>query len=328
MSGYAPTGLAPVLAVAGLALAAVALGLAATRRAGGGTPRRRSTALVAVALVAAAERASAAEPGGFRMVAVCLVLLLAMKAVAGVESIARGGTVLPAGRWLAFTLAWPGMDPAPFARPRSRTDEGRAARLVARGAGRLAAGSALLAAARMAASRGVALPIVTALVVIGASLVLHFGVFTILAGLWRRAGVPAEPSFRAPFSSARLAEFWGRRWNAAFTELVKVVVYAPLRSVAGRGPARFAGFLFSGLLHELAITVPAGAGYGGPLLYFALQGLLVAGERRIVGAAPASGSAGWRDRVWTLGCLVVPLPLLVPLAFVRQALWPLAGVIR
>jgi hypothetical protein len=45
----------------------------------------------------------------------------------------------------------------------------------------------------------------------GLSLVLHFGVFNLLAGAWRLAGVDCRPLFLAPLESTSLAEFWGRR---------------------------------------------------------------------------------------------------------------------
>src|SRR5207248_6050770 len=96
----------------------------------------------------------------------------------------------------------------------------------------------------------------------GLSLLLHFVIFNILAGLWRRAGVACNPLFRAPLRSTSLGEFWGRRWNLAFAEMTAIGVYRPLTGHVGRTAALFVAFLFSGLLHELAITVPVQAAYG------------------------------------------------------------------
>jgi alginate O-acetyltransferase complex protein AlgI len=309
--------------VATFAVAGLLLGLAASRRPAPGLSRRTATWTSGAILVAAAERATSSEPGGFRMLAICSVLFLVMKAVVGVETLARGGEPLPALRWLGFALAWPGMDPAPFAPGRAAEEAGRARRLLRSGAACAAVGSALILASGIAFRRGVPLIAVTPVVIVGASLVLHFGLFSLLAGLWRRAGVPVEAPFRAPLRSASLAEFWGRRWNVPFTEMVRATVYPAARTVAGPDLARLSGFLFSGLLHELAITVPVRAGYGGPLLYFAIQGLLVSLEERVRGAAPSSRSGG--ARAWVLGALVLPLPLLVPVEFLRQVVWPLVG---
>lgn len=47
------------------------------------------------------------------------------------------------------------------------------------------------------------------------------------------------------------------------------------KRVLGPRRAFFAAFLFSGVLHEVAITFPVGIGYGLPTLYFAIQGLTV-----------------------------------------------------
>lgn len=48
----------------------------------------------------------------------------------------------------------------------------------------------------------------------------------------------------------------------------------------GRRGARFVLFALSGLLHELALSFPAGAGWGLPLTYFLLHGALVEVEER------------------------------------------------
>jgi hypothetical protein len=87
-----------------------------------------------------------------------------------------------------------------------------------------------------------------------------------------------------------------------------------------------AGFLFSGLLHELAISVPARGGYGLPTLYFALHGGLLRLERRIGVLENAPGNTEWARRVWTLGWLALPLPLLFHRPFLQQVIWPIVGI--
>src|SRR5437763_446358 len=150
---------------------------------------------------------------------------------------------------------------------------------------------------------------------------LHFGAFNILAGLWRLAGVDCRPLFRAPLVSRSLAEFWGRRWNLAFSEMTALGVYRPLAGVLGRGPATIGAFLCSGLLHELAISVPVKAGFGLPLGYFALHGTLVLLERRL---EPAR--RGWLSHAWVLAWLALPLPALFHPWFLRGVVWPLIGL--
>jgi alginate O-acetyltransferase complex protein AlgI len=91
-------------------------------------------------------------------------------------------------------------------------------------------------------------------------------------------------------------------------------VYRPFREAFGQRTALLASFVFSGLLHEAAISLPVHAGYGLPLGYFVLQGVLVACERA------RSSLAG---RVWTLFWLAAPLLLLFHPLFLRGVVFPL-----
>ena len=54
---------------------------------------------------------------------------------------------------------------------------------------------------------------------IGMILILHFGLFQLLAAGWRKAGIDVEPIMNAPLYSKTISEFWGRRWNSAFNRL-------------------------------------------------------------------------------------------------------------
>jgi hypothetical protein len=65
------------------------------------------------------------------------------------------------------------------------------------------------------------------------------------------------------------------------------------------------GFLLSGLVHDLVISVPARGGYGGPTVFFAVQGASQLFERSATGRAMGLG------RNWT-GALFAKLALLVP----------------
>jgi alginate O-acetyltransferase complex protein AlgI len=192
------------------------------------------------------------------------------------------------------------------------------------GAARIAAGALLVAAAKAAWSWWGS-PIATAaLLLVGLSLVLHFGLCNVVAAGWRRLGIDCGPLFRAPARSRSLEEFWGRRWNLAFSEMAAAAVYRPLSPWIGRGAALYAVFLLSGLLHEVAITVPVRAGHGGPAIYFALHGALVLIERALARRGrPIGGVFG---RAWTAVWLIAPLPLLFHPPFVRATLWPLIGI--
>ena len=54
--------------------------------------------------------------------------------------------------------------------------------------------------------------------------------------------------------------------------MTAIAIYQPMVRVAGRGPALVTSFLGSGLLHELAISLPVRAGFGLPFAYFTLHG--------------------------------------------------------
>jgi alginate O-acetyltransferase complex protein AlgI len=279
-----------------------------------------------VVSVAGVERLNAPEPAGFRMLAIIAALLYAMKAVVAVEAQASGGRRLSCWRWLGFAALWPGMRPGPFTRPGSCPLPG-AGRLLGMGLIRLASGSSLVALARLAWVGTGSRLLATVLLLLGLSLVVHFGIFNLLAGAWRLAGVDCRPLFLAPLRSTSLAEFWGRRWNLAFSQMAALAVYQPLVRRYGRGLALAASFLGSGLLHELAISVPVGAGYGMPLGYFALHGVLSMIEGRLARAGHPIDRLPWVGRVWTLVWLVLPLPVLFHPPFIAGVLWPLIGIL-
>jgi alginate O-acetyltransferase complex protein AlgI len=220
--------------------------------------------------------------------------MLGMKAVVAVGA----RTPLPAARWIVFCL-WPGMDPRTFAR---RSQRSGGARLARDGALFVLLGAGLLWFANGAELRGIA---AECAVFVASSLVVHFGAFALLGATLRKLGFPAERLFRAPWRARSLDEFWSRRWNLGFVEMTALSVQRPLRARIGEGPAIALSFLFSGVLHECAITLPLRADFGLPLAYFALQAAAVLVERRL----------GLRSRLWTAAWLALPLPLLFPAGF-------------
>uniref|UniRef100_A0A7S4UL61 Wax synthase domain-containing protein n=1 Tax=Alexandrium monilatum TaxID=311494 RepID=A0A7S4UL61_9DINO len=87
-----------------------------------------------------------------------------------------------------------------------------------------------------------------------------------------------------------MADFWGKRWNLAFADMNRYVFVAAVRTaltedlkvskaVAGQAGV-FTAFVASALLHGFGITVPVLAGFGGPSLYFLIQGLCVVMEKQ------------------------------------------------
>ena len=322
MSAYVPSGATVVLAVGSLLLGALLAGLAIQRLQPPRLARLSSWGLL-VAGTAAVESICLAEPPGIRMLALIAFALLAMKSIVLTEERARGLLPLSFTRWLAFAAGWPGMQPRLFAGPREGPLPGARA-LVMRGVLRIVLGATLLVLARLAWTSLHSRLLASLGLLSGLSFVLHFGLCNVAAGLWRFLGVPCEALFRAPLLSQNLGEFWARRWNLAFSEMTATAVYRPFQPAFGRGPALMAGFLVSGLLHEMAISLPVRAGFGLPLLYFLLHGGLVLVE----GALSRSGRplTGGLGRAWTVFWLVAPLPLLFHRPFLAGVLWPLVGI--
>jgi alginate O-acetyltransferase complex protein AlgI len=212
---------------------------------------------------------------------------------------------LPAGRAVAYLFLWPGMDARPF----ETTVEPGGLRLMAWGTSKMALGAALLLLPRTGLF---ALDAVR--VLLGIGFLVHLGLLDALAGFWRLRGIPVGRLFENPAASRTLGEFWGRRWNLAFHVVARDRVYRPVARRWGRGCGILAAFAFSGVLHDLLLSLPAGGGYGLPTLYFLLEGVLVLVER------------AWslRGRGWTLFCLVAPVPLLFHRAFLEAIIRPLA----
>jgi len=144
---------------------------------------------------------------------------------------------------------------------------------------------------------------------IGLGLLLHFGVMRFAALAWR-----VEPIMRIPILADSLHDFWSARWNTAFRDLAHALWFEPIRRRCGVGAATLGVFLLSGAVHELVISLPAGAGYGLPTLYFTLQGLGMLVERkwrrffcrRLVTWIVVAGPAFWLFPPSFMNRVVVP----------------------
>lgn len=156
---------------------------------------------------------------------------------------------------------------------------------------------------------------------IGIVMTLHFGLFHLLLCAWRTIGVDARPLMNWPLASRNIGQFWGVRWNTAFRDLTYRFLFRPLLPRLGAPGALLLGFLVSGLIHDLVISVPAGGGYGGPTLYFFVQGcaILVSRPARSRRVDLHSGFMGWAFAILALAVL---LPLLFHAAFVCRVVVP------
>jgi len=107
------------------------------------------------------------------------------------------------------------------------------------------------------------------------SLAFHFGVLRLLTGFWRMQGFPVRVLFRNPLVMCGFRDFWGKRWNLAYSQMMARTVKKPLTPLIGEKWSMFVVFVFSGLVHELAITVPVGSGYGLPTAFFIVHGVFL-----------------------------------------------------
>lgn len=227
----------------------------------------------------------------------------------------------PTWRHAAFLLSWPGLDAGAFIDTRPLPPE-RRPRLGewAFAAGKLALGVVLM---------WVAVPLVpTTLPVlrgwvgmIGLIFLLHFGTFHLVSCAWRAAGVEARPLMDWPVLSVSASEFWGRRWNTAFRDLTHRFLFRPLVARLGPRSGIAAGFLFSGLVHELVISVPARGGFGGPTVYFVVQGLGLLAERSNLGKALGLGKE-WPGWLFTAFVVAGPAFALFHQPFVLRVVLP------
>jgi alginate O-acetyltransferase complex protein AlgI len=157
---------------------------------------------------------------------------------------------------------------------------------------------------------------------VGLIMMLHFGTFHLLALALQAAGFNARPNMQTPLLARSLADFWGNRWNTAFNVLADRYGFRPLTPRIGPRAALAVVFLASGLLHEAVITLPAGAGFGLPTAYFALQAIGVLLERR-----PLIRRRPIVNRIFAWLVLVAPLGWLFPPGFVRNAVLPMLNAI-
>lgn len=161
----------------------------------------------------------------------------------------------------------------------------------------------------------------------GILLFLHFGSFGLLSWCWRRAGVDAPSLMDRPFLATSLADFWGRRWNRAYRRVSHDLFYQPITARFGPTIGLLGAFLASGLIHELAISVPARGGYGGPTIYFLIHGLGMLWERtpkirHFIRRQPALG------RVLAAVFVLAPVGLLFHAPFLTRVIAPFLRAIE
>jgi predicted DCC family thiol-disulfide oxidoreductase YuxK len=233
----------------------------------------------------------------------------------------RGST-----RALLRYLTWPGMDPRPFLN-RATIDIRPTFAQWTRASTTTLCGIVLLwVVARMFVPTHILLA--GWIGMIGTVVTLHFGFFHLLALAWRARGVAVEPLMNRPMRAASVADFWGR-WNRGFRDLAYRLLFKPLHRRIGLIGATLATFLFSGLVHDLVISVPAQAGYGKPTLYFMIQGIAVLFEKSCRLNPLIRRAMTWLIVIAPLGLLFHPtfvLNVFVPFLTAIRAISPTGGV--
>lgn len=261
----------------------------------------------------------------YRMVAIASLQLLSMKVIVMVESY-RGKSGLNVMQWLAFSLGWFGMRPQLFEAFPSKPLN-NVLPFVIKGISRIIIGLLLLFASVFIQKEFNSIYFLYELVMlVGLSFILHFGILNISTACWRFSGVDVKELFRSPYKATSLKEFWGKRWNMAFSEMTAIIVYKPLKITYGIPAAMIASFLVSGLLHEIAISFPVKMGYGLPFLYFVLHGFAMYTEGKIA-AVKQIVSHSILSHVWVFAWLILPMPLLFHHEFIVEVVEPLRDVI-
>lgn len=252
---------------------------------------------------------------------ICAAMLTGLKLVTLLRLDAVDRRSLSLGRLGGYLFLWPGLRPQPFCQPVSPSARQPVTTIWPRGLAKMTAGIAMFWLVPPLLPEASPYWLRAWCGMVGFSLFAHFGFFDVLAAFWNARGVPVEPLWDKPLTSRSLTEFWGVRWNRAFSDFSREQLLKPLARRVGVRVAPLAVFVFSGVVHELAISFPARGGYGLPLLYFLLQGLCVLTEgsslgRDLLKRHPLAG------RLWTTLMILAPTPLLFHPPFLERVVLP------
>lgn len=262
--------------------------------------RRAAGWIILAALMTGADALLADQDAIVRMVGICGLLLGGMKGLVYAEW-ARDDR-LPFWNYCVFAFLWFGMDPGSFKSRRAGLEWKDDVRI----------GSVLMLAGTLGAWLVWAMEWRQILVMfVPMSLGFHFGALRVLKGGMRAAGFPVRTLFPNVLEARGIGDFWSRRWNVGYSQMMQRLVGRQVETRAGAEAGLMAVFVMSGLLHELAITLPVRSGFGLPTVYFTLHGILVLLEKRRgrpFGKIPA------------LLAVAVPLALLFPPDFQTEVI--------
>jgi hypothetical protein len=264
-----------------------------------------------------------------KMLAIIATTFSGMKVIAVTEGYKNRPLTLSFKQWLTYAIGWAGMRAQPF-ETLGQPALPNAWPMVRFGISRIVAGALLILLAHwlvaLQLDSSLTHYLVTPILLVALSLILHFGLLSISAGMWRFSGVNTYYLFRQPANALSLTELWSKRWNIAFSEMTSVAIFRPLKNKTGAAVALMVSFIFSGLLHELALSLPVNSGYGLPTLYFVIQGLLVLIEKLLQSRSVLFLQNKAVARIWVFFWLIVPMPLLFHEQFIKQIVWPMVGL--
>lgn len=223
-----------------------------------------------------------------------------------------------AAKRLGYLLLWPGMNAPAFFDSAARSDRPHVGEwlfaIVKLFTGAVLIGAAIfLLPTRLMLAGWIGF--------VGLVFLFHLGLFHIASLGWRCAGVEARTIMRWPILATSISDFWGRRWNRAFRDLMFDWIFRPTTRLFGPAGATLVAFFVSGIVHELLITVPPRAGYGGPTAYFFLQAIGMLIERGRLGRRLGIGG-GIGGRIFCLLVVFAPIGLLFPAAFISECIVP------
>jgi hypothetical protein len=264
-----------------------------------------------------------------RMFALISTVFVGMKVITTAVSFKGESSMLTFRQWLAFVFMWAGMRAEIFEHSGSESLPG-AKRMVLNGLSKIGIGLVLIFASHrlvdVEMNASLQYFLINTLLLTAFSLILHFGILTISAGIWRHFGVDAYLLFNEPLKAKTLNEFWSKRWNIAFSEMTSIAVFRPLKQIVNSQSALLIAFIFSGILHEMAISAPVNSGYGLPMIYFAIQGLAASLEKVLIRRKMLDFQNLIVSKSWLLFWLILPTPLLFHKEFVTEIVWALAGI--
>lgn len=231
-----------------------------------------------------------------------------------------GALIRKQNRWtltsgVLFLFFWPGVDPLPFLNGRRPCEE--TGNAFSGGLWRFLIGA--FAIVGIALAMPILGPNITGWLGIFAILIcIHMGLCVIVPIFYRLAGWDVSELFDRPWAARRLIDFWSKHWNLAYVEMNRFLFYPIFRRLCGRRAAIFLLLIASGVLHELALSFPAGDGWGLPFAYFAIQAAGVWIERR------------WqlKSRIFAYGFFLIPLPILFHAPFRQTCVEPLFANLR